>query len=314
MTVSCFIATYLGISVEDPARQRELTVYTSSVAADTVFRTLVSRGWAKPIPHGRTLIFMTGLAISSWLHARKRCTPGTHTSSMNWIAGHRNAEKAQIVSPAVDNTLLSLAGISPSVLKESKFKDLFWVLSGFIRGFSAGIGLRLIGMILSRHFTARAFLEKLRFSSFLGLLVGLYRLGVALTSKADEPQSTFSALLSGAAGGLSSFLYPSIELSMFAAAKTVDALLRTDPAADTNAPHHHKRSPKSTQLVKLTFAACCALVFYAVVFENHNVRPSYMKFLHTTSAGHLRQMPSISKGFMAELKTPNLTPPGAFDF
>lgn len=255
------------------------------------------------------------MAISSWLHARDRCTPGTHTSSMNWVAGHRNSDKPHLLAPSIDGPLLALMGQSPNVLKQKQHRDLFYVLSGFLRGFTAGFALRLVGMIISRHFSARAFLEKLRFSSFLALLVGLYRLGVVLTSKVGESQGTLSALLSGTASGLSSFLYPSIELSMFAAAKTVDALVRTD-VADPNNPQqqHRRRGPKSTQLVKLTFAACCALVFYAVVFENHNVRPSYMKFLHTTSAGHLRQMPAISKGFMAELHTPNLTPPGAFDF
>lgn len=305
--------------MEDPNRQRELTVYTSSVAADSVFRMLVSRGWAKPIKHGRALVFIAGLAISSWLYSRNRTTPGTHTSSMRWIAGNRSAERPVVFTPSIDRSL----GIKQEEIKTDTQKDVAYVLNGTIRGFSAGVGLRFMGMLLSRRFTAAAFKDKLTFSTFLGLMVGLYRLVVVLTSKPGERMGTIPALLAGAVSGLSSFFSPSIELSMFAAAKTIDALIRPPPV-DPNAPAAPNGAPprrgfrarmgdKSTQLVKLTFAAVCALVYYCVVFENHNVRPSYMKFLQTTSANNLKQMPRISRHMMKELGTPNFTPAGAFD-
>lgn len=309
------MACYLGISVEDPNRQRELTVYTSSVAADSLFRMLVSRGRMKPIKHGRALVFVAGLAISSWLFSRNRTTPGTHTSSMRWIAGNRTAENPVVFTKSIDRAI----GLSPESFKTPVRKDIAYVLNGAIRGFSAGVGLRLIGMILSRRFTVSAFKDKLQFSSFLALLVGLYRLIVTLTSKPGEQMGTVASLVAGAVSGLSSFLSPSIEISMFAAAKTVDALIRAPPA-DPNAPNgpprrgfRQRMGEKSTQLVKLTFAFACALVYYCVVFENHNVRPSYMKFLQTTSANNLKQMPRISKHLMKELGTPNFTPAGAFD-
>lgn len=313
--LSCFVACYLGISVEDPNRQRELTVYTSSVAVDSLFRMLVARGWAKPLKHGRALIFVAGLAISSWLFSRNRTTPGTHTSSMRWIAGNRLAERPVVFTRAIDQSL----GIKSESLQTTTQKDTAYVLNGAIRGFTAGMGLRLIGMILSRRFNAAAVIDKFKFSSFLGLLVGLYRLVTVLTSKPGEQMGTTASLLAGTISGLSSFFSPSIELSMFAAGKTVDALIRPPPA-DPNAPNGPRRNgfrqrmgQKSTQLVKLTFAVACALVYYCVVFENHNVRPSYMKFLQTTSANNLKQMPRISKHMMRELGTPNFTPLNAFD-
>lgn len=321
MTLSCFVGCYLGISVEDPSRQRELTVYTSSVAADSLFRMLVSRGWAKPIPHGRALIFVAGMAISSWLYSRDRCTPGTHSSSMKWIVGNRSAETPQIIAPSVDKYIFQGLGLTNKTFSNPKYADALYVLSGFSRGFLAGVALRFVGMLISRRFTAKAFKEKLMFSSFLSLLVGLYRLAVVLTTKAGQQQGTISALLSGAVSGLSAFFSPSIELSMFAAAKTIDALIRVPPV-DPNQENsttpkrigfRARMSNKATQLVKLTFAFSCALVYYNVIFENHNVRPSYFKFLLTTSAGHLRQMPVLSKKFMSELKIPNFTPKNAFD-
>jgi hypothetical protein len=237
---------------------------------------------------------------------------------MKWIAGTRSTDVPQIIAPSVDRYIFKGLGLSKETLKNPKFSDVFYVLSGFSRGFLAGLALRFVGMLISRRFTAKAFKEKLMFSSFLSLLVGLYRLALVCTTKKGEKPTTLNALLTGATSGLSAFFSPSIELSMFAAAKTVDALIRVPPV-DPNqqgAPRvglRQRLSNKSTQLVKLTFAFACALVYYNVVFENHNVRPSYFKFLITTSAGHLKHMPTVSKGMMADLKIPNFTPKGAFD-
>lgn len=289
---------------------------------------LVSRGLAVPIKHGRALIFLAGMALTGMLHAEKRTTPGTHQSTMNWIAGKRVTEEPHIISNSIDRYLLPALGMNRDTLKNSSHKDLIYVVSGFARGFVAGFGLRLMGMLLSRKFTMKAFQEKLRFSSFLSLLSGLYRLGIVLTSKRGE-SSPMSGLFSGIISGLAAFVYPSIELSMYTSAKTVDALIRSPPPQDAQSaqqppqdgkapdatahPHHRRRSPRSTQLVKLTFAFACALVWYCVCFENHNVRPSYMKFLHVTSDFNLNQLPGIAAKMGKELGIPNLTPKGAFD-
>lgn len=57
---------------------------------------------------------------------------------------------------------------------------------------------------------------------------------------------------------------------------------------------------------KLLFASSCALVYYTSVFENHNVRPSYWKWLVRQSNYSLTQVKQISPYLAKELGIPHI--------
>lgn len=56
---------------------------------------------------------------------------------------------------------------------------------------------------------------------------------------------------------------------------------------------------------KLLFSLSCAVVYYNSIFENHNVRPSYWKWLVKQSNYSLTQVKDCSPYFSKELGIPN---------
>lgn len=66
--IPCFLASYMAILVERPARRPMLTLYVANVASETLWNMAESRGWVRSIPKGQAIVFGIGAAALLYLY------------------------------------------------------------------------------------------------------------------------------------------------------------------------------------------------------------------------------------------------------
>lgn len=57
-----FIASYMALLIERPARRPALAFYIANMASEVLYKWANSRGYVKSLPHGETLLFALGMA------------------------------------------------------------------------------------------------------------------------------------------------------------------------------------------------------------------------------------------------------------
>lgn len=120
--IACFLGTYFGISVESKTRHKELTVFASSLLAETLFRMGVSRGFLRNVPNGVPLVFAISVMILLYYYNYEEDCLGNSKSFLKLVVGERN-EPQSFFSSSIDTTVLKLFGLTKGTIKNA-FNDL----------------------------------------------------------------------------------------------------------------------------------------------------------------------------------------------
>ncbi|KAH7947832.1 hypothetical protein HPB52_016160 [Rhipicephalus sanguineus] len=161
------------------------------------------------------------------------------------------------------------------------------VFQGFLRPFMLGCGLRVLFRLVaarrrlaqdvSRIYPMLLRRDNLWLGAFLGSFAGIYRLVSCLLRWSGDGRSDWHALPAGLLAGLSMFWYPSPSIALYLVWKLVENVYMA--GMDKGVLPCVPNSPV------LLYSVSCAVLFYAAVFEPHNLRPTYWTFLNRLSCG-----------------------------
>ncbi|XP_075552161.1 transmembrane protein 135-like [Dermacentor variabilis] len=160
------------------------------------------------------------------------------------------------------------------------------VFQGFLRPFMLGCGLRLLFRLVAARrrlmqdasciYPVLFRRSNLWLGAFLGSFAGIYRLVSCLLRWSGDGRSDWHALPAGLLAGLSMFWYPSPSIALYLVWKLVENVYMA--GMDKGVLPCVPNSPV------LLYSVSCAVLFYAAVFEPHNLRPTYWAFLNRLSS------------------------------
>ncbi|KAH9381719.1 hypothetical protein HPB48_010538 [Haemaphysalis longicornis] len=128
----------------------------------------------------------------------------------------------------------------------------------------------------SRIYAALFRRQNLWLGAFLGSFAGIYRLVSCLLRWSSDGRSDWHALPAGLLAGLSMFWYPSPSMALYLVWKLIENVYMA--GMDKGVLPCVPNSPV------LLYSISCAVLFYAAVFEPHNLRPTYWDFLNRLSS------------------------------
>jgi hypothetical protein len=120
------------------------------------------------------------------------------------------------------------------------------------------------------------------FAKFCGYASGLTRSVRCFLRITRDREDSLNHLIAGFCGGLAFKFSENTDFSLWFAAKSLESLWSLYVAQGRITPLPHGEV--------LLFSSCIGLLFYAVFFEPHNVRPSYFKYLIKASEPGLREV------------------------
>jgi hypothetical protein len=309
---SFFISALISILVEHKGRRQELAVYVFNVGIETIWRMLVDRGVVKPIKHSMGILFAVSWAVLSYYQKHKpECL-----NNVGAIVKFLNGEEGK---PELLERKLS--GHSLAMLHQESQNDhvcphrkhgtrceVHWI-TNFSQSFLFGYGLKGLLALASNLLRIRAFNAKtmkdvlmksfgkqqLRFGLFLGLLSALSRCIKCILRITRGKDDAINTLVAGFIAGLSSYLSSSLEISMYIFAKAIQTVF-----------NHLTMLGKIKPLpygAELLYSFFTALVFYAGLWEPHNIRPSYLSFLHKITGGLWHEYLTSNKPLREEFQS-----------
>lgn len=107
--------------MESRSRHKELTVFASSLLAETLFRMGVSRGFFVNVPNGVPLVFAISVMILLYYYNYEQDCLGNSKSFLKLIVGERE-EPQQFITSSMDAKIRKLLNIpqGKSLRKEMK--------------------------------------------------------------------------------------------------------------------------------------------------------------------------------------------------
>ncbi|CAD5111337.1 DgyrCDS652 [Dimorphilus gyrociliatus] len=274
-TTACFIA----ILVERPVRRGPLAVYLCNLASETFFRMMASRGIVKPIKHGEDamqgpLNFFLGKGESPPSLVDQSFTETKKPDKKKFFLLNLLLKKLEPYLRIIKNTrkhpLCNHSnGCAYHILQESA--------KTFCVGYVLQTAIKVIGNIKNWR---KALLHKdsLNLALFLSLFSVSSRgilCGLRWIRNKDSP---IHGLLAGAVAGLSMRFYPSVAIGLYIASQFVDMWINAKVDAGV--------LPRIPGAYIIFYTLSTALMFHAAVFEAHNIRSGYWKFLWRLTGGH----------------------------
>lgn len=160
------------------------------------------------------------------------------------------------------------------------------VCKGFLRPFLLGCGVRVLFRLVaarkrlaqdpSRIYSALFRRQNLWLGAFLGSFAGIYRFVSCLLRWGSDGRSDWHALPAGLLAGLSMFWYPSPSMALYLVWKLIENVYMAGMVKGV--------LPCVPNSPVLLYSISCAVLFYAAVFEPHNLRPTYWDFLNRLSS------------------------------
>ncbi|XP_075219449.1 transmembrane protein 135-like isoform X2 [Lycorma delicatula] len=327
--IPSFISNFFAIFVERPSRRGLLSLYVTNVASETLFHMAVWRKWVTPIRYGEVIIFITSVSFLLYCY-RTQCNGKDPVYSLLRFFVGPCEEQGYVKKQTLDTEMISVteaAGIgieshlskqhSYSNKKESKWDSLpifsfikylkslychptcphnhscaYYSLQGFIKLFTVGYGLQLSLKLLLRmkkllskpsRIPSTVFnVNVMRLGAFFGGFSGLYRFMSCLLRRMCGKDSQYFALPSGLIAGLSFCFFRDNTVALYMMWKALQ-ILYVDGVGKGIFPEFPHAS---------VFFHCfsTAVLFHAALFEPHNLRSSYWKFLYSMSGGRIAEM------------------------
>jgi len=262
---------------------------------------LVSRGYLKEIRHGITYIFCFAMAVLLYYQKNEDQSMSANSRGLfkafvgkegtqdilernlfetyklvQEFVGLNGEQKKQKLDPEQD---------PPHNHKENQLCShkngcISNAAIGFIRSFIIGTSLSFLPLLLSPKQLIKSktySLTRFRFGMFMGTLTGGTRAIQCLLRYIRGIEDGKNQLFAGFLAGFAFFFNGSIEISMYMASKAAESIYNSFIKSRNIKPIPHGEI--------LLFSFTTALLFYTSLFEPHNLRPSYIKFLNRGSAG-----------------------------
>ncbi|XP_076373985.1 LOW QUALITY PROTEIN: transmembrane protein 135-like [Tachypleus tridentatus] len=90
--IPAFTGSFLAILIERESRRQPLALYVLNIASETIFRMLVTRGYAQPIPQGEVLIFSLTMGILMYVIRKKGFSKDLVGIGMRFLLGSEEAK------------------------------------------------------------------------------------------------------------------------------------------------------------------------------------------------------------------------------
>lgn len=287
--LSPFLSATVGILLEKPERRNELTIYVCQQAVEVLFRSFESRGWVRPIKHGMTLLFSLAFGLLVYFQKHDEKCLGTSTRGLLRVAVGAES-RPDILELRIANlyALLKKKFTGNATIEEfpkdrwcsHRYSCKSFALVGFCRSFLLGLGIRLAFTLVPLLLTPSKLLKNPRkifnsslfaLGTFLGILSGGHRALACLLRRIRNKEDGWNEFLGGFIAGLSFVLNGSTEVGMYVASKAAEAIFRNGVKEGIVKPLPHGEI--------LLFALGTATMFWVSIWEPHNLRPSYFKFL-----------------------------------
>lgn len=295
--VAAAIAGFVGISLEKKSRRTELALYVANLTTELVYNMCVRKGIIKPVKHGSTVLF--GVASSVLLYAlAKEPENCALRSAILFFLGKEDdtllaGPLRHLLFWRDSKSLQRKITFPVNRTKHCLHRDPCYMacITALVRSWLIGsmsmLAINLVKTAISgRKLKAEALLDGVfATGNFLGGLAGGYRLLNCLLRKLRDKEDGWNDVLAGGtAGALSYHFFPhkSTELSMYVASKAAQSIWDMMIIRNVVAPSKYGSS--------LLFSGCVGLMFWAAVFEPHDLRPSYFKFLVKFGAGQFTHL------------------------
>ncbi|XP_030850862.1 transmembrane protein 135-like isoform X1 [Strongylocentrotus purpuratus] len=307
--LSSFPACCIAILTERKSRRGMLALYTTNLAMEVLFNMCKQRGFVSPIKNGEVLLFAAASAIIFFLLRKGNCLTKDAKSALKLLVGNSempaseqesnqdtgpsSSHPGQQDSPSftqflpkmlqttITNFINRLKDLSKHSLCLHESSCLYYSLEAFLRRFFLGYTIQgFINVLraLSSAFSnpgeiPRALYHKDNFSLglFLGFYSGLFRSISCLLRRLRNKDNPIHGLLAGFIAGLSAMFYRSKTLSLYLTSKAAENVFfkLQDLKYLPIIPHGDV----------LLYALTTSVVLQAAVFEPHQIRPAYWKFL-----------------------------------
>ncbi|KAI5755853.1 hypothetical protein M8J77_020131 [Diaphorina citri] len=299
--IPCFISSLGAILVERPSRRSLLSLYVTNIASETVFRMLTSRGYIKPVPLGEVILFACSMGTLLYFYKSASSNDDSIYSLLRFVVGkseqigyvHTDPDSegnnAAMSSKTSILTFLNdrLKHYSKSTVCPHPDGCIAYALQGGGKLFSVGLALEfclklLLNMkrIISRPAIALSILMRpstLRLGGFLGGFSALFRASSCALRRYTGGDSKLFAFPAGILASLAFCLYKDNTIALYVFWKSLQLLyvLHSSRGYVPTVPHASV----------LFHCVSTAILFHAALFEPHNLRPSYWKFLQAVSGG-----------------------------
>ncbi|RWS28677.1 hypothetical protein B4U80_00586 [Leptotrombidium deliense] len=255
-----FLSSFLAICIEAKHRRQTLALYVLNIASETVYRSLIDKGYLKSIPNGEVFLFAVSVSIILYLSENKSNARKDFISkALMFIIDEQSTKKC------IETTDTSLH----SYLKQ--------LLKPFFVGFFAKYALSTFTSpqkLLNKPSLAILNLfskENLKFALFLTSFKCVYHTTKFLLQKLNKTTSKWHSLLSGFTAGLTMFIHPHSSMSLYMLWKGIELLYLE--AVSSHIIKH------SNLTISFLYAIATSQLFYCAIHEPKSMKRSYMKFL-----------------------------------
>lgn len=262
------LSSYLAIIVERPERRGLLALYMFNNALEAIFNALVSRNILKTLSYGEVYMFCTATGLLMYLYRTNKLNNGLLNKIIKFLLGE---EKLNANSTSSQNEF--------SVIGHT---DIYKRLFSPVKAFSIGYLIEAVPGIFKSLFQPMKIPQILvrknnfKLGLFLGSFVSIFQFVEYLSAILRKRKDSFNSLVAGAVSGLSMLFYRSSTISLYLFTKMAEILFKN--------AQYQGVLPFIPYADIIIYTLSTAITFHMCVFESHNVRPSYMKFLnHITS-------------------------------
>ncbi|ELU03626.1 hypothetical protein CAPTEDRAFT_148469 [Capitella teleta] len=307
--VPALCACYSAIILERKHRRGMLAIYLSNLAMETAFNMASSRGIVPTIPYGEVLLFAVSTSLYMYFFRKKNGLKPGISNGIKFIVGSSEQPKDDVDSisstsaepsqNAPDHAVKKQKGLASYLPREVQYA-FSWLRQGpkhrlcshqdsclasifqsFVRMFGFGYlvqaGMKLLGALRSAFKNPKLLLSALKHPDnrqlglFLGLYAALFKLVNCALRWARDKDSPVHGAIGGFVAAWSMLCYRSSSIAMYAASKMVEIIY----FKGIDKGH----LPFISWGDILLYSVSTAFVFHAAVFEPHNLRPAYWRFL-----------------------------------
>jgi len=180
-------------------------------------------------------------------------------------------------------------------------------LVGFMKSFSLGFLIRTALIIVPLLLTPKKLLKKpsillnkniVKLGLFLGLMSGGSRAIECSLRAIRSKEDGYNQLIAGFVAGFSFLLNGSVEIAMYVASKAAESVYYhlVNKGWPISLPHGEV----------VAFSLACGIMYNISLYEPHNLRPSYLKFLTRASAGKYAKIVKAFAPIREEYGIPNI--------
>ncbi|XP_072178513.1 transmembrane protein 135-like [Diadema setosum] len=308
--IACFPACVIAILLERKGRRGMLALYTMNLAMEVVFNMLVQRGHVTPVRYGEVLLYAISSAVLFLMFRMGNCLSKDAQSALRLLVGgcelpasqqessqDREQPSSQSTSSQeapnftqflpkqlqllITNFIKRLQDRSKHSLCLHQFSCAYYSTEAFARRFFLGYTIQgfinvlkaLPSLVRKPSTLIKALYHKDNFSLglFLGFYSGLFRSLNCLLRWLRNKDNPLHGFLAGFVAGLSAIFYRSKTISLYVLSKVAENVFfkMQDLKYLPYIPHGDI----------LLYAIGTSIVLQAAVFEPHNIRPAYWRFL-----------------------------------